>query len=429
VWTIFAAAPVLTCVWPRLTQSQQVSGERLKFVLVLTRHGVRSPTWTNVRLDDYSKDPWPKWSVAPGLLTPHGKALMTQFGAYYRASFAQDGLMPASGCSGADRVYIYADSDERTRETGHGIADGMLPGCTVEVHSLLEGARDVLFHPLGAVGKPDADLAFSAIAGRIGDDPAALLPAYQTQLEQLQRVLFSCAAPPCSGEGKKSVLEIAPSLQRGKGDHLADLRGPLSTGATFAENFQLEYLEGMPDAQIGWGRVDEAKMRELMAIHAASSDLVQRAPYAARVQASNLLIHILHTLEQAEVQRAVAGAIGNSNDKVVFLVGHDTNISNISALLELHWLIDGYQPDDAPPGGALVFELWRRPAHEDLVRAYYTVQTPDQMRHSTSLTLKSPPGKAPLFVPGCSQALAGSPCDWSAFRRLALSAVDNAFVQ
>lgn len=153
------------------------------------------------------------------------------------------------------------------------------------------------------------------------------------------------------------------------------------------------------------------------------------APYVARMQASNLLIHILHTLEQAKEQRAVTGAIGNPNEKVIFLVGHDTNISNISALLELHWLIDGFQPDDADPGGALVFEVWQRPTHEDLVRVYYTVQTPDKMRHSTPLTLKSPPVKASLFVPGCSQALAGSPCDWSAFRRLALSAVDNAFVQ
>lgn len=213
-WMIFAVAAVLTRVWPALTHSQQISGERLKLVLVLTRHGVRSPTWTNVRLDDYSKDPWPQWSVPPGVLTPHGKALMAQFGAYYRASFAQDRLMPANGCSGANQVYIYADSDERTRETGHGIANGMLPGCAVEVHSLPEGTRDTLFHPLGAVGKPDANIASNAIAGRIGDDPTALLPAYQTQLEQLQQVLFSCAAIPCSVEGQKEARLFVPGCSQ-----------------------------------------------------------------------------------------------------------------------------------------------------------------------------------------------------------------------
>src|SRR6202021_3756437 len=53
---------------------------RLKFVLVLTRHGVRSPTWSNSRLDEYAKDPWPKWGVEPGELTVHGRLLMPKLG-------------------------------------------------------------------------------------------------------------------------------------------------------------------------------------------------------------------------------------------------------------------------------------------------------------------------------------------------------------
>jgi 4-phytase/acid phosphatase len=52
---------------------KQDTSSRLKFVLVLTRHGVRSPTWTNARLDEFARDPWLKWSVEPGELTAHGK--------------------------------------------------------------------------------------------------------------------------------------------------------------------------------------------------------------------------------------------------------------------------------------------------------------------------------------------------------------------
>ena len=75
------------------------------------------------------------------------------------------------------------------------------------------------------------------------------------------------------------------------------------------------------------------------------------------MQGSNLLAHIQKAIEQAELQKPVSGAIGTPDDKIVFLVGHDTNIANVAALLDAHWLINGYQRDDAAQGGALVFEL------------------------------------------------------------------------
>jgi 4-phytase/acid phosphatase len=402
--------------------------EHLKFALVLSRHGVRSPTWTNARLDEYAAQPWPKWPVAPGLLTPHGKQLMMLFGGYYRASFAAEGLLSASGCSDANRIYIDADIDERTVETGRGLADGLAPGCNVAVHSFGADMQDDIFHSLGKVGAGDPKLAFAAVAGRIGGAPEALLPAYQAPLEAMHELLDTCAGIACASSARKDLLQIPSSLKPGAGDHLVDLKGPLTTAATFAEDLQLEYLEGMPADQVGWGRADEAKVRAMMALHAASSDLVQRTPYIAAAQASNLLLHIVHTLEQAERGQAVAGAIGKPSNQLTILVGHDTNISNVAALLDAHWLVNGYQRDDAAPGGALVFELWQRSGHPDAVRVYYTVQTPEQMRRALPLSLAAPPEKAVIFLPGCSKAEAGSPCNWEDFERLTDASVNLAHV-
>jgi 4-phytase/acid phosphatase len=196
-----------------------------------------------------------------------------------------------------------------------------------------------------------------------------------------------------------------------------------------AENFQLEYLEGMPASKIGWGRVDEKVMRSLMALHSASSDLIQRTPYIARVQGSNLLAHIQKTIEQAELQKPVSGAIGTPDDKIVILVGHDTNIANVAALLDAHWLINDYQRDDAAPGGALVFELWHEDGKEDLLRTYYVVQTPDQMRNALPITLETPPSKAVVFLPGCSSAGHGAPCNVHEFFDVIQRAIDPAFVR
>jgi len=392
------------------------AGEHLKFVLVLTRHGVRSPTWTNARLDQYAKQPWPQWPVEPGILTPHGKQLMTYFGAYYRAYFAQLGLLSSEGCADASQVYFWADTDQRTRESARGLADGMFPGCPEPVHALPGAARDELFHP--AVGSSVLPTEYATLAGRIGNDPAALLAAYRLPLEAMQRVLSDCRNESCSSEGKTNLLTIEPSLVAASEGQSVQLKAPLTTAATFAENFQLEYLEGMPTDAVGWGRVNEAQMVSLMSLHAASSDLIQRTPSIARAQASNLLTHILKTLSQAEQHSSIAGATGAPDDKIVFLVGHDTNISNIAALLDAHWLINGYQRDDAAPGGALVFELWQRQGHADAVQVYYEVQGPEQMRDSVPLTTANPPKRAPIFLPGCNLSSNDFACDWKDFQLL-----------
>jgi 4-phytase/acid phosphatase len=55
--------------------------KELKLVIVLTRHGVRSPLQANQVLGKYAAEPWPEWKVAPGILTPHGRQEMAMMGA------------------------------------------------------------------------------------------------------------------------------------------------------------------------------------------------------------------------------------------------------------------------------------------------------------------------------------------------------------
>ena len=96
----------------------------LKFVVFMSRHGVRSPTGKVDQLNEYSKQPWPSWSVPPGYLTEHGARLMTLFGAYDRELLAAQGLLAPTGCADAEHIRIVADSDQRTRETGRALAAG-----------------------------------------------------------------------------------------------------------------------------------------------------------------------------------------------------------------------------------------------------------------------------------------------------------------
>lgn len=406
--------------------------EELKLVVMVSRHGVRSPTGKPGQLDQYSAQPWPTWSVPAGYLTVHGARLMTLFGAFDREQLAAQGLLAASGCDDAQHIRIIADSDERTRETGKALAAGLAPGCAIAVSALPEGTPDPLFHPLQAgVGHPDKLVATAAVSGRIGNNPQGLSEAYRPQLEALQDVLSGCnpgAACPSPGTAApQSLFDIQSSIGPGKGDHLVELHTPLSVASTMAENLLLEYTEGMEAAKVGWGRVDHGKLRQLLQLHTANEDISQRTSFIARAQSSNLLIHILQSMEQEAAGHPIKGALTRPGDRLLILVGHDTNLANIGGALGLSWLIDGRR-DDTPPGGALVFELWKiRDTREYSVRTFYEAQTLDQMRNAASLSAANPPERVPVFVPGCSQA--DGSCLWSAFVQAMQAGTYPVFVQ
>ena len=407
-------------------------GEELKFVVLVSRHGVRSPTGKLDQLNQYSAQHWPTWSVPPGYLTEHGAHLMTQVGTFDRELFATQGLLAKNGCVDAEHIKIVADSDQRTRETGKSLAEGLAPGCTLPVSALAEGTPDPLFHSLEAgVGQPDKQLALAAVSGRIGNNPNGIAEAYRMQLEELEQVLSGCAAgSSCGTSGSvasQSLFDIPSSIAPGKGDHLVDLRTPLSVASTMTENLLLEYTEGMPATNVGWGRVDIHKLRELLQLHTASEDISGHASYVARVQSANLLYHVLQSMEQAAAGSAVQGALSKSDDRVLILVGHDTNLANISGAMGLCWLIDGRR-DDTPPGGALVFELWKKSeTGEYAVRVFYEAQTLDQMRNATPLSLQNPPERVPVFVPGCSRA--DYSCKWNDFQRAVRVVTPSEFVK
>jgi 4-phytase/acid phosphatase len=415
-----------------LSKSASEKSGELKFVVIVSRHGVRSPGGKLEQFNRYSRQPWPQWSVPPDDLTAHGAQLMTLFGAYDREQLAAEGLLGPRGCDDAAHIAIVADSDERTRATGKALAAGLMPGCALVVRALPEGTADPLFHPLKAeIGHPDKLLATAAVSGRIGADPGGLSEAYRPQLEVLEEVLKACSpgencADP-SAAVLKSIFSVPSSIAPGSGDHLVELRSPLGVASSMAEDMLLEYCEGMPAADVGWGRVDMHHLREILQLHTASEDISQRTGYIARAQASNLLFHTLQSMRQAAGAHPVAGALTRPGDRLLILVGHDTNLANIAGALRLNWLIDGRR-DDTPPGGSLAFELWKiRSTGTYSVRAYYTAQTLDQMRNAAPLSLDNPPERVPVFLPGCSQA--DFSCSWKAFQQAVQSGTDLMFVK
>jgi len=399
----------------------------LKFVVYVSRHGVRSPTGKVEKYSSYSNAPWPTWDVAPGYLTAHGYHLMEIFGGYVRMKLANQGLLRATGCDDAAHITIHADSDQRTRETGKALAAGLFPGCIIKVQNLPEGDNDPLFHSIAAgVGKPDPALAAAAVSGRIGGDPNNLTNAYHTQLAALDKLLATCGVAASPETKRTSLLDIPAKLAPGDDDGLTKLNGPLNTASTITENFLLEYTQGMDASNVAWGCVDGDKLRSLIDLHTAASDFAGRTKAIARMQVSNLLDHVRRAMEQSVTGKPVSGAPGTPADRALFLIGHDTNLTNIAGLLDLTWIMDGRR-DDTPPGGGLIFELWRTPATGTYsVRIYYSAQTLEQMRSASKLTLEDPPQRVPVFLPDCSAE--DFSCPWPSFAKTLNQAIDPHYV-
>jgi 4-phytase/acid phosphatase len=402
-------------------------GDEVRLVIILTRHGVRSPLQTGEALARLAAQPWPKWETAPGIQTPRGNQLIALMGDYYRQRFLRSGLLSGDPAADGPLVFIRADNDQRTIETARILGKSLVPIGEPDVHALAAGTPDPLFQPFRAhLGHPDTALAAAAVLGRMGGDPRNIDRAYATQLGELKDILFGHGVTPPESSGLDSPSAVSPGQQ----DYLVKLSGPLRAAEVCTDSFILQYADGMPAADVGWGKVDAKVMTDMLALHEILFDLTERTYYPAQVGASNVASHIVDTLEQGALGQPVPGALGPAGERVVLLAGHDSNIAAVGGLFGMNWWLPGTQANPMLPGGALVFELWRRGGPDDayFVRTSYVAQTLDQQRDAVVLSLENPPALSPIFIPGCGGLGPNFDAPLKAFVRQARRVIDPAFI-
>jgi 4-phytase/acid phosphatase len=387
---------VLALALPAGAQTASTAGLTTLRVVLLMRHGVRSPTHEPALSPAIAPDPWPAWPVAPGYLTPHGAQAISILGAYDRALFAAQGLLPAAGCPAAGTVLIYADVDERTVKTGEAYADGLAPGCgIVTQHAATK--EDPLFSSLDGAGPFDAGKAKAAMLAVAGGDLNHIVAAHAALFDAMQAAL---------DPGGSAFLDLPARLSIQQPDDLPKLSGPVDEGSSAAEDFLLEYLDDKPMTQVGWGRVSPAQVPALLALHPLAYTLTARPDYIAARAGAPLATRVAAALR--------------AGPAVTVLVGHDTNIARLGGFLHLHWALSGYPADDPPPGGALVFTLLRDSRNgAQYVAVSYQVQTMSQIRELMPLTLTTPPAAESLPIPNCGDSIALTACPLDRFLLLA----------
>lgn len=378
----------------------------LERAVLLQRHGVRAPTEVPAALARYSAQPWPSWPVPAGELTPGGRRALAVMAAYLRARYAGLGLLRRNGCPAPGELYVWADgADQRTRASGAVMAAGLAPGCRVAAQ-YAAGGRDALFHPPARTCRLDPRAAQAAVMGRVAGNLNALGSRYERARRALQAVLWP-GVRDCTGSDTRCLM--ARGRNRLTVDHgKLKLTGPLKVGATLAENLLLEYADGLPSDQIGWGRTASLqRLQEILPLHVRYADLFRRTPDIAASGGAPLAQAMLTLLERRPLSGAFPGAppVPPSARLVLFL-GHDTNLSNMGGMLGLDWTLPG-EPDSTAPDTTLALELWRN-GHDGrrYVRAVVIYQTLAELRAEAMGSRAGVQRRAAeallLTLPGCT---------------------------
>jgi len=394
----------------------------LRAVIVLMRHGVRAPIESETRSSVYNAQPWPAWPTEAGVLTPHGAQALRLLADFYRARYAS--LLPPSNSCGHPGLYIEANTTQRTIASAKALLPG-LTSCPVRVHYSADYINP-LFSPSSS-NAVDRQRVADAILGRMANQPDWFTSGFTRPLDKMHHVLTDCNGLGCNSsvpDFRSMRLQDGVATTR---DPRAE--SPVTLGADFAENFLLQYTEGMPMSQVGWGRVSRVDLNDLMQMNTQYHDFMLRTPYGAQVAASDLAAHIRDTLLSVATGKPMPYQLGVPGDRFFLLDGHDSNLTWLGGLLHLDWLLPDQTFNATPPGSALVFEIRRSRAAEIAnVRVLFISQTLDQMRDLRALTGTEQPSIAPVFVPGCSGPAPTFACSAEAFAHVVDSAIDPHFL-
>lgn len=392
---------------------------KLQRVVMLMRHSVRPPTKSYVIPEGYAGDPWPEWKVPAGYLTPHGFKGAVLLGRWQREALSRRGLLSADGCPQDDVVVIWADTDQRTRKTGVGFAKGLAPGCGIQVGHTDGDRDDPLFDPFeNRAVAYDPAVSKAAILAHVGGDDLQDLSHVSVRLDKaftrLDAILGCCSLPLCKASGLPegcTMGELHYVWEKVDPYEEVDIVGPLSVGGTAAESILLEYANGMPMKDVGWGRASVEDLVLLSKIHAVEFNVLERVPYNAYRGATPILQRVLQVFD------------GKRPARLTVLVGHDNNVANVGGTLELHWHVPGYARDDQAINGTVGFELLTDGSGAKFVRAFYFAQGLRQLRELQPLDADHPPYFHYMPQPLC--ALPGKPtlCSLTGFENAVKSRI------
>ena len=392
---------ILTIICPALAQAQLQRSEafkgkyKLKEVVILSRHNIRSPLSTNgSALSKMTPHEWTNWSSAASELTLRGGVLETEMGQFFRKWTIETGLFKDNYVPTIDEVNVYANSMQRCIATAQYFSGGFMPVANLRVnHRYVPSKMDPIFFPRLTKSteafRTEAMKQINAMGGKEGlvDINKGLKESYDLiakVLDMKQSEYYK------KGEIKDFVnndTQITLELNQEPG-----MKGSLKNANSASDAFILQYYEEPDGMKAAFGhKLTTEDWTKIAKVKDVYGDVLFTAPIVA--------VNVAHPLLQYMYDE-----LNDKDRKFTFLCGHDSNIASVDAALGVEeYSLPNSIEKKTPIGSKLVLEKWVDAAGKAYIAVNLVYQSTDQLKQMSLLDLQHAPQVFSLKLKGLNQ--------------------------
>lgn len=392
---------ILTIICPALAQAQLQRSEafkgkyKLKEVVILSRHNIRSPLSTNgSTLSKMTPHEWTNWSSAASELTLRGGVLETEMGQFFRKWTIETGLFKDNYVPTIDEVNVYANSMQRCIATAQYFSGGFMPVANLRVnHRYVPSKMDPIFFPRLTKSteafRTEAMKQINAMGGKEG--LVGINKSLKESYDLIAKVLdMKQSEYYKKGEIKDFVnndTQITLELNQEPG-----MKGSLKNANSASDAFILQYYEEPDGMKAAFGhKLTTEDWTKIAKVKDVYGDVLFTAPIVA--------VNVAHPLLQYMYDE-----LNDKDRKFTFLCGHDSNIASVDAALGVEeYSLPNSIEKKTPIGSKLVLEKWVDAAGKAYVAVNLVYQSTDQLKQMSLLDLQHAPQVFSLKLKGLNQ--------------------------
>lgn len=377
--------------------SGQKRGYRLKQVVALSRHNVRSPLGNGgSEIDGMTPHKWFDWTSNQSQLSIRGGVLETEMGQYFRKWFEREKLFsenydPKNIDVSTDEVRIYANSKQRTLATANYFLTGLFPVSDLKVeHHMEYDTMDPVFNPvLTNIDDEYVNVALEQINKISLSKVSKLKPNYDL-IESVVDVKESKDFK----EGKFTGFRTDDDQFILEENKEPVVKGSLKKACLLSDALVVQYYECSDDAASFGKKINYEDWEKISEVKDVYEDVLFTAPIIATNVANPLLNEILKEIK-------------NENRKFTFLCGHDSNVASVLASLNVNeYFLPSAIERKTPIGCKIVISTWTKDddkTNDEYMSIDMIYQTVDQLRGIEMLDEKNPPAIYKLSFEGINR--------------------------